>query len=132
MSTGCYSPSFGLSCLSFISLKAAYTKNRARLSQTGQGLLDDDRADEIAPGSEIANVWGDLFTVSNACRVLISSVNKMKVTFPWYKRMHALMGANPSVTRASVGHSKTSLDLGILSRSGSGSVRCYDGIYIYY
>ena len=28
------------------------------MSETGQGLIDDGREDEIAPNSEIANIWG--------------------------------------------------------------------------
>jgi hypothetical protein len=28
------------------------------MSETGQGLIEDNREDEIIPGSEIANVWG--------------------------------------------------------------------------
>lgn len=40
------------------SLKTAYKKNYARMSETGQGLLDEGREDDIIDGSEIANIWG--------------------------------------------------------------------------
>lgn len=28
------------------------------MSETGQGLVDDGRENEITPGSDIANIWG--------------------------------------------------------------------------
>lgn len=37
-----------------------YTQHRDSLSQTGQGLVASDKEDEIQPGSELANVWGEL------------------------------------------------------------------------
>ncbi|KAH9969954.1 hypothetical protein BJV74DRAFT_799332 [Russula compacta] len=94
------------------SLKAVYTKNRAKLSETGQGLLDIDQEDEITPSSEITNIWGDQLLVAY----------KIKAVFPWYKHLHALMRTNPTITKASVAHSKTPLDLGILVQGGSGLV----------
>jgi hypothetical protein len=42
----------------FPSLKTQYGKYRKMMSETGQGLLDNSCEDEIAPGSEIANIWG--------------------------------------------------------------------------
>lgn len=39
-------------------MKKAYAKHWANISETGQGLLDAGREDEIMPGSEIANIWG--------------------------------------------------------------------------
>lgn len=42
----------------FFSLKTQYGKYRKMMSETGQGLIDDDREDDIIPGSEIANMWG--------------------------------------------------------------------------
>jgi hypothetical protein len=39
-------------------LKKNYTKYRKEMSDTGQGLLDADREDEILAGSDIANIWG--------------------------------------------------------------------------
>jgi len=42
----------------------AYSRNRAKLSEMGQGLLDADWEDEITPGSKIANIWGDQLFVA--------------------------------------------------------------------
>ena len=39
-------------------LKTQYAKHRKEMSDTGQGLLDEDHEDEILPNSEITNVWG--------------------------------------------------------------------------
>lgn len=90
--------------------------NRTKLSQTGQGLIDDDREDEITPGSEIANIWGKLMQSYWILIVRYHRIpDKIKAVFPWYKRMHALMGTNPTVSKASVAHSNTSLDISILT-----------------
>lgn len=37
--------------------------------------------------------------------------------FPWYGRMHALMGTSPVATRAAVAHSTTEIDTSILDRN---------------
>lgn len=42
------------------SLKLQYGKYRKMISETGQGLIDEGREDEITPGSEIANIWGNV------------------------------------------------------------------------
>ncbi len=39
-------------------LKSMYREQREKLTATGAGLVDDDREDEIVPGSELANLWG--------------------------------------------------------------------------
>lgn len=44
--------------LTLLSLKSTYRKNHATMSDTGQGLLDEGREEDIVKGSEIANVWG--------------------------------------------------------------------------
>ena len=41
-------------------MKKGYRSRRAMMSETGQGLLDNDRADEMTPGSDIKNLWGML------------------------------------------------------------------------
>ncbi|KIJ29465.1 hypothetical protein M422DRAFT_269123 [Sphaerobolus stellatus SS14] len=85
-------------------LRGLYNKNRALLSETGQGLLDEGREDEIAEGAPLRNVW-----------------DKIKRDFLWYMRMHALMGTGPVADRSAVGNSGTGLDLGVLGvRSGGG------------
>jgi hypothetical protein len=38
--------------------------------------------------------------------------------FPWYMRMHRLMGTSPVINRDAVGNSLTPLDLDILARNG--------------
>ena len=44
---------------SFISsIKKNYVKHQASILETGQGLLDAGREDEILLGSEITNIWG--------------------------------------------------------------------------
>lgn len=60
----------------FLSLTTQYGKYRKMMSETGQGLINKGREDEITPGSEIANIWGRyhmfiyLFLMSNLyCRV---------------------------------------------------------------
>jgi hypothetical protein len=42
----------------FSSLKVQYGKYRKMMSETGQGLIDEGRKDEMTPDSEIANMWG--------------------------------------------------------------------------
>jgi hypothetical protein len=41
------------------SMKKAYVKQRSKMSETGQGLLDNGNEADILEGSEIANVWGE-------------------------------------------------------------------------
>jgi hypothetical protein len=44
------------------SLKTQYGKYRKMMSETGQGLINEDHEDEMTPGSEIANMWGTYHT----------------------------------------------------------------------
>jgi hypothetical protein len=46
----------------FPSLKTLYGKHRKMMSETGQGLIDDGREDDITPGSDIANMWGTRYS----------------------------------------------------------------------
>ena len=48
------------------SLKTQYGKYRKMISETGQGLIDEGREDEIIPGSEIANLWGNVIKLSSS------------------------------------------------------------------
>ena len=46
-----------ITCFGY-SLRTTYNKHRASISETGQGLLDEGRGDEIAEGSMLWNIWG--------------------------------------------------------------------------
>ncbi|KAG1727215.1 kinase-like domain-containing protein [Suillus lakei] len=81
-------------------LRKAFIKHRDSMSQTGQGLIDADREDEITFGSEIFNAW-----------------DQVKKKFPWYKRMNALYRESPAVDRSAVANSASQLDLTVLNCS---------------
>jgi len=40
------------------------------MSETGQGLLDSSRADEMSPGSDIKNLWGKYMLVYSLSSLL--------------------------------------------------------------
>ncbi|KAF8209187.1 hypothetical protein K438DRAFT_2066189 [Mycena galopus ATCC 62051] len=82
-------------------LKKSYTENRKTLGETGHGLVAAGKKEEIKGGTEIANAW-----------------DAVQKKFPWYLRMHDLMGSSPVVNRSAVAHSGTRVDLGILDRDG--------------
>lgn len=50
------------------------------------------------------------------CLIFVADLIQTK--FPWYKRMHALMGTSPIVDRSAVAHSRTAIDLSILTQDG--------------
>ncbi|KAL7278381.1 hypothetical protein ACG7TL_008361 [Trametes sanguinea] len=87
-----------------IKLKSLYRDCRARLQNTGAGLVDEDRENELEPGSELANIW-----------------DAIQRDFPWYKRMNALMRGHPLVDRSGVANSATDIDLSILDRDREGT-----------
>ncbi|KAF7351953.1 hypothetical protein MVEN_01157300 [Mycena venus] len=82
-------------------LKTAYTNNRKKLSETGHGLVAAGKEDDIKSGTEISNAW-----------------DAIQEKFPWYMRMHDLMGSSPVINRSAVAHSGTRVDLSILDRDG--------------
>ncbi|KAJ7454930.1 hypothetical protein B0H11DRAFT_2068140 [Mycena galericulata] len=82
-------------------LKTKYKDYRTLLGSTGQGLVENDKTKDIEPGSNIENIW-DL----------------IKAKFPWYLRMHALMGSSPAVDRSALAHSQTRVDLSVLDGRG--------------
>lgn len=43
------------------SLKKGYRDHRTLLGATGQGLVSEDREGEIEHGSELENIWGNVF-----------------------------------------------------------------------
>lgn len=108
----------------FLSLKTQYGKYRKMMTETGQGLIDDGREDEITPGSEIANMWGRYSMFTYLFRRLISVADLIQTRFPWYKRMHALMGTSPIFDRSAIAHSRTTVDLYGLTRDRA-SVRSF-------
>jgi hypothetical protein len=57
-------------------------------------------------------VFGVLSTTSSPFADAITKV------FPWYMRMHCLMGTSPVINRDAVGNSSTPLNLDILARIG--------------
>ncbi|KAJ7185193.1 hypothetical protein C8R46DRAFT_374399 [Mycena filopes] len=80
-------------------LKRTYRDNRTLIGETGQGLLDEDREAEIESGSNLENIW-----------------DSVQDKFPWYKRMHALLGPSPVVDRGALTHSQTDVDLSFLDK----------------
>jgi hypothetical protein len=106
-------------CLYVYRMKKAYIKHRANMSETGQGLLDAGQEDEIIPGSEIANVWRK--SSHHSYYLLPSvylSIEKVQKQFPWYMRLHSLMGTSPVVSKSALAHSRTLVDLSLLDRGG--------------
>jgi hypothetical protein len=45
--------------------------------------------------------------------------DRIQLKFPWYKRMHALMGTSPIVDRSAIANSATALDLSALENDES-------------
>ncbi|KIJ61907.1 hypothetical protein HYDPIDRAFT_169487 [Hydnomerulius pinastri MD-312] len=80
-----------------MSLKGTYTEFRNKLGETGHGLIVAGREDEMRMGSDIANVYDEI-----------------QLKFPWYLRMHALMGTSPVASRKSISNSKSDIDLTVL------------------
>jgi hypothetical protein len=53
-------------------------------------------------------------------RLTLSCIDLVQASFPWYKRMDALMGTSPVVSKAALAHSASHVDLSVLSRDGEG------------
>ncbi|KAJ7435371.1 hypothetical protein B0H11DRAFT_1937674 [Mycena galericulata] len=75
-------------------LKTKYKDYRTLLGSTGQGLVENDKTKDIEPG------------------------NLIKAKFPWYLRMHVLMGSSPTVDCSALAHSQTRVDLSVLDGRG--------------
>jgi hypothetical protein len=95
-------------------LKKTYREQREKLGATGQGLVEDDREAEIESGSKIENIWGTFLSFDVLFFVHLRGLDLIQQKFPWYKRLHALMGSSPVIDRAAVSHSGTKVDLAIL------------------
>ncbi|VDC04987.1 unnamed protein product [Peniophora sp. CBMAI 1063] len=76
-------------------MKKKYIKHHTDLGETGQGLVDKDKEDEIWDGSKIANIWDKI------CR-----------NFPWYKDMDELMRRSPALTTKAVTNSQSPVKTG--------------------
>ncbi|KAL4079859.1 hypothetical protein V8B97DRAFT_2002283 [Scleroderma yunnanense] len=79
-----------------MSLKSSYNEYHTQLGETGHGLVVSDKEHEISDGTEIANVY-----------------DAIKLKFPWYKWMHALMDTSPVVSHAAVVNSSSVPDLSV-------------------
>lgn len=97
------------------SLKTAYRKDHTEITATGQGLLDDGRADKMTEGSDIANIWG-VYLVSfwNFLPQPLHA-DAIRKRSPWYMEMHRLMGSSPVVDRSAIGNSNSPINLDVLT-----------------
>jgi len=103
-------------------LKRDYVKHRDSISETGQGLIDEGRESEFAPDSKLANIWGTylIFVVAHDTDKYLEQINKV---FPWYKRLHALMGTSPIVDTSAIANSTTDIDLTVLQSANGASTK---------
>ncbi|KAG6913229.1 hypothetical protein DXG01_008585, partial [Tephrocybe rancida] len=82
-------------------LKRSYALYHKEMTDTGHGLMEEDHEDEITEGSDL-----DLL------------VKNMEKKFPWYKRMHKLMGTSPVVDKSAIANSTTlAKNLDLLKRN---------------
>jgi hypothetical protein len=56
--------------------------------------------------------------------------DEIKSKFPWYLRMHALMGSSPIVCRKSISNSKLDIDLTVLGGGDGGDDEDEDDVCI--
>ncbi|KAG1744231.1 hypothetical protein EDB19DRAFT_1906795 [Suillus lakei] len=82
------------------SLRSSYADICTLLGETGHGLIVSGRENELIDGSPAANVY-----------------DVIKNKFPWYCRMHQLMGLSPVVSRKAVSNSKSVINLGVLDHN---------------
>lgn len=73
-----------------------------------------DKEDKIIEDTEISNVYGEYPIDLDLLYMSITLVDVIKLKFPWYKWMHALMGTSPVVSHAAVANSNSVLDLSVL------------------
>ncbi|KAF8584902.1 hypothetical protein K439DRAFT_1616389 [Ramaria rubella] len=84
-------------------LKKKYLELYNELGSTGNGLIQEDREQEIWEDSAIANVW-----------------DKIQKYFLWYKELGPLLKASPVLNKDVAANSATDLDLSLLITHGSG------------
>ncbi|KAF8581331.1 hypothetical protein K439DRAFT_1619120 [Ramaria rubella] len=69
-------------------LKTLYIDCCQTMMATGMGLVEEDRTNEIIPGTELGNI-----------------LDKICKRCPWYKCLHDLLGTSPVVERSAISHS---------------------------
>ncbi|KAF4598775.1 hypothetical protein AB1N83_013772 [Pleurotus pulmonarius] len=79
-------------------LKRTYSAFRAKLGETGHGLIVAGQEDKIVTGTPISNVF-----------------ESMTKKFPWYSRLHLLLSVSPVYDRSALANSTTPVDLSVLS-----------------
>ncbi|KIJ34416.1 hypothetical protein M422DRAFT_263559 [Sphaerobolus stellatus SS14] len=79
------------------SIKSKFKELNDELGSTGHGLVEADKEDEIQVDTPMGNVW-----------------DKIKCTFPWYKRLYPYLSRNPNVDRSAVSHSGSVVDTSVL------------------
>jgi len=113
-------------------MKKSYINYRNKMSATGVGLIASDKEDEMMKGSDMFNIWGILYvSVRRAFTDNLISLDKTKKAFPWYKRMHRLMGHSPIVNRSALAHSGTPLNTDILNCSSGSEASWFHALYIH-
>lgn len=105
--------------ITFHSIKKAFRRHRETLKETGHGLIANDDEASIHPDSEIANAWGMLLINSIVLIHSYTLTDKIKSSFPWYKRINDLMGTSPAVDKSALAHSTSPLDLMVLGDHAS-------------
>ncbi|KAK7015981.1 hypothetical protein R3P38DRAFT_3203707 [Favolaschia claudopus] len=92
------------------------------VGEPGSEYTEDDLVDL---GKVIKNRIGNLKTGYTTNREKLGetghglvAADKIEGKFPWYMRMHELMGTSPVVSRSAGAHSETRVDLSILDRDG--------------
>jgi len=101
------------------------------MSETGQGMLDEGHAHEFTPESDMANLWSELMLPYTLNPLLTISLVKIEATFPWYMRLHMLMGTSPIVDKSALAHSTTAVGLNMLERTGAAQVRLFQHLLSY-
>ncbi|KAF8816583.1 hypothetical protein BYT27DRAFT_7237875 [Phlegmacium glaucopus] len=91
-------------------LKKIYQEQQEELGSTGQGLIDQDREDEIVPGSKLANKWDQVLRKS-----------------PWYRKMNLLFSSNPIVDQSAVVNSQTPVNVSAIGSQDKFSRHEHEG-----
>ncbi|KIJ54765.1 hypothetical protein M422DRAFT_42001 [Sphaerobolus stellatus SS14] len=80
-------------------LKSTYKRYWDDFGQTGQGLVTENRMEEVGQGTKIGNLW----------------VKKIQKNFPWFMRLHEYLSKSPVMDYSAVGHSGSVMDLDVLN-----------------
>ncbi|KIJ48643.1 hypothetical protein M422DRAFT_45304 [Sphaerobolus stellatus SS14] len=79
------------------SIKLKFKELNDELGSTGHGLVEVNKEDEIQVDTPMGNVR-----------------DKIKCTFPWYKRLYPYLSRNPNVDCSAVSHSGSVVDTSVL------------------